>query len=155
MAAPVHLIAKTPEPDAVGILHPVASSQVAVHRPRREIAVFQILQGFLHPSGSQIHSKNGLHLRLLCPMHKFVRPKLVCLNCFPCKVNFSGTLPAWSHTVLPMVSRHKISARVTHRRNAHISDRLQHIRPESLLVCADMPRLIYAVIDHSPHMFQK
>ena len=87
-----------------------------------------------------------IHLIAKTPGMKFIDSDFICLHRTPCKLHFLRTLFFWPGSIFPMVTRYKVTTRITNHRNVHLTDNLKNILAKSHIIGSLMSRLIDTMI---------
>ena len=151
----VHLVAETPDLDAVGILGAVLLAQVAPVAAAGMVAVFEHRQGFGEALGAEVDREHRLGAGLAAPADELVGADLVVLRRAPGEIEPHRPLLARANTVFPIVVGDEVAAGITHQRRLQIAHEAEHVAPESIRVGRLVAGLVDAAVDRAAEMFEK
>ena len=151
----IHLIAKTPGMNAKRLFKAIRAAHISIISIGYGIAVFDNITGFFRPTCPKIYCHHNVRSHTFCPFLKFIDSDFICLHRTPCKLHFLRTLFFWPGSIFPMVTRYKVTTRITNHRNVHLTDNLKNILAKSHIIGSLMSRLIDTMINGSSQMLNK
>ena len=151
----VHLVAEAPEFDVVWIFVTVGFSQITVVGAALEVAVLQHIFGILRSAGSEVNGHHNITAGFFRPVRKLIQTEFVCLNHAPGKIRFCRPFVFRTYAVFPVITRDKVSARVTDDRYLKLFDKIQGIFSEALLVGESTSFLIDAFVNGASQVLDK
>ena len=155
LPVPVHLVAETPELDAVGLVRAVFPAQVAPVSAARMVAVFQQVPCFLRAAGTEVYRHHGRRVGSGAPLHEFVRAEGVRLRGPPCKLQAPRAVPDGPDPILPVVSGDEVAAGVPYQRDLQVFDQFDHVCPESVFVRFRVSGLKNAAVNGASEMLDE
>ena len=155
LPGPVHFIAQTPGPDAIGRRMPVLPPQVRPPCAAGEIGVFHAVHGVLQRARAQIHRIDRLSSRLFRPLQIFIVSHIIGNILMPCRIQMCFPVLHGPDGILPLPSGHKIPAGQPDTGKPRVPERCIEILPEPLRIRAWMLRVVHASVDHGPDGLQE
>ena len=151
----IHLVAKTPELDAMGRRMAVRMAQVAQRRACGKIAVFDQVARRIRPARSEIHDQHRLNLGRAAPVDELVGAKTIGLDAAPREVEASRPAGERPDAIFPIVAGDEITAGIAHDRGAKLAHELNDVAAETARIRAGVPRLEDPAIDAAAEMLDK
>ena len=119
------------------------------------IAILHPVAGLFRCSGAEIDRQHRGPVHRVAKPDVFVGSELVAFKALPGQFAYCGALGGISDAIHPVVARGEVSAGVAHRGHVQASQRMEDIRPTSVGIRMGAVRLIDALIDRPPHVFQE
>ena len=139
----------------VRFLHAVFAPQVTPFRSAFRVAIFQQCRRLLRCSSPKIHSHQRRRAGCLAPRHEFIQSELIRLDGIPGLLHHPRPFLFWPNAIEPVISRHKISAWITHNRHTHRFDFIRYIGPKSVCVRQLRTRLVNPFVNRAPQVLQE
>ncbi len=152
---PVHLVAEAPDLHPVGLFGAVGATHFGEVRILRHVAVLDEIHRRLDAAGAEVHGHHRLDVGLLRPRHELVGADLVRLEAVPREIETLRALVDWPDAVLPAIAGDEIAAGVADRRNAHLTDEVDHVLTKAFLVGGLMAGLVDASVDGASEVFHE
>ena len=151
----VHFVTHAPIFDVVRLFVTVFDSEVAPCRSARKIAIFDHISRVLNRARSHVYGSHDISARFFCPVNEIIDSDLICFDGVPGAVKANGSAFTRADSVLPVVARKKIAARIAHKPYAQIFYQFNDITSESLLIGGFVPRLVNARVHGAPQVLDK
>jgi len=151
----VHLVAETPDFDAVWLFGAVSAALVGECGSAGEVAVFDELLRLGRAAGAEVHGHHRGGVGFATPFHEFVGSEEVRFERFPREVEPGGALFARADAVFPVVPRDEVAAGIARERHIEFADELDHIPAEAVLIGGGVSGLVDSLVDGAAEVLHK
>jgi hypothetical protein len=119
------------------------------------VAVLPQLDRLLGATGPKIHGQHRLDVGFTAPPDELVQPELVALHTPPGGVESGRAVFGGTHAVLPAVAGHEVAAWITNDADPELTDEVEDVGPEAVLVRQRVARLVQAGVDTPAHVLDE
>ena len=151
----VHLVAKAPETDPIGISAGVAGAAVAFARADWAVAVLHQRPRLVGPAAAEVDRHHRCPSHSLRQRHELVGSEHVRLAARPGPVEPARPQLARTDAVAPVVARNEVAARIAHGGEAQCGECVENVGAKTLRVGVAAGRVEDAFINGPPHVLEE